>query len=67
MYESFVNARDREERGLTDRDKGSDKPRQGNTIYVYGYNITEDILRATFGSATAKIVNVSMEVEKVKN
>ena len=87
LYESFVHARDREERGLApkgekpgssgllgntmkkgdDQLKGSlkDGPghRQGNTIYVHGYNITEDLLKATFGSC-GKIVNISMEVEK---
>ena len=64
LYDSFVSARDREERGLGDRDKG-DKPRQGNTVYVFGYGITEELLRATF-QAVGKIVNISMEVEKVK-
>ena len=64
MYDSFVSARDREERGLGDRDKG-DKPRQGNTVYVHGYSITEDLLRSTF-TPNGKIVNISMEVEKVR-
>ena len=87
LYESFVHARDREERGLApkgekpgssgllgntmkkgdDQLKGGSKDgpgiRQGNTIYVHGYNITEDLLKATFG-ACGKIVNISMEVEK---
>jgi len=87
LYESFVHARDREERGLApkgekpgssgllgntmkkgdDQLKGGSKDspgqRQGNTIYVHGYNITEDLLRTTFGSC-GKIVNISMEVEK---
>ena len=87
LYESFVHARDREERGLApkgekpgssgllgntmkkgeDQTKGGSKDgpgqRQGNTIYVFGYNITEDLLKATFASC-GKIVNISMEVEK---
>ena len=87
LYESFVHARDREERGLAPKGekpgssgllgntmkKGDDMlkggsndgpgQRQGNTIYVHGYNITEDLLRVTFGSC-GKIVNISMEVEK---
>ena len=87
LYESFVHARDREERGLAPKGekpgssgllgntmkKGDDQlqgslkdgpgHRQGNTIYVHGYNITEDLLKATFGSC-GKIVNISMEVEK---
>ncbi len=67
LYDSFVSARDREERGLADRDglkPSPDKPRQGNTVYVFGYNITEDILRSAM-STQGKIVNISMEVEKV--
>ena len=45
LYESFVSARDREERGLTERTKNSDRPRTGNTVHVFGYSITEDIIR----------------------
>ncbi|XP_071445948.1 negative elongation factor E [Hetaerina americana] len=64
LYESFVSARDREERGLTDnRDGRSDKPRQGNTIFVSGYKITEDFLKKAF-SSFGNIVNISMEIEK---
>jgi len=43
--------------------KSSDKPRQGNTVYVFGYQITEDLLKNAF-SPLGKIVNISMEVEK---
>lgn len=66
LYDSFVSARDREERGLGDKQKGqgkTDKPRQGNTIFVHGYKITEDLLRKTF-QGMGNIVNVSMEIEK---
>jgi len=72
LYESFVHARDREERGLTpagnsgEAAAGAGKEggkRQGNTIYVFGYQITEEILKNTFASC-GKIVNISMEVEK---
>lgn len=69
LYDSFVSARDREERGLADRESGlkPDRQRRGNTVYVFGYNITEDLLRGTFSSGDrGKIVNISMEVEKVK-
>ena len=45
LYESFVSARDREERGLTEKTKNSDRPRTGNTVHVFGYSITEDIIR----------------------
>lgn len=65
-----MSARDREERGLTEvKETGGGgrpeqaKPRQGNTIYVYGYKITEDILKTAF-QPFGKIVNVSMEIEK---
>lgn len=66
LYDSFVSARDREERGLGDKQKEQgkpDKPRQGNTIFVSGYKITEDLLRKTF-QGMGNIVNVSMEIEK---
>ncbi|XP_054274016.1 negative elongation factor E-like [Macrosteles quadrilineatus] len=66
LYESFVSARDREERGLTDkpREEGRpEKPRSGNTIFVHGMKITEDFLRKTFQSY-GNIVNISMEIEK---
>lgn len=79
LYESFVHARDREERGLppaagasgeavgglgsSGAAKGEGGKRQGNTIYVFGYQITEEILKNTFSSC-GKIVNISMEVEK---
>lgn len=72
LYETFVAARDREERGLlTDAreamsslSRKNDKPRQGNTIYVFGYQITEELLKNAF-NPIGKIVNISMEVEKV--
>lgn len=61
LYDNFVKERDREERGLVE-DKQS-KPRVGHTVYVYGYGITEDMLRTTFVQY-GQIVNISMEVEK---
>eukprot|EP00094_Tigriopus_californicus_P013702 TCALIF_13259-PA protein Name:"Similar to Nelf-E Negative elongation factor E (Drosophila melanogaster)" AED:0.16 eAED:0.16 QI:0/0.8/0.66/1/1/1/6/83/326 len=64
LYDTFVTARDREERGLPDREGNqSEKPRQGHTVYVFGYNISEDFLKTVFAS-NGKIVNVSLEVEK---
>nr|CAD7395590.1 unnamed protein product [Timema poppensis] len=66
LYESFVSARDREERGLTEKREGRpDKPRQGNTIFVSGHKITEEFLRKAFHSC-GHIVNVTMEIEKQK-
>lgn len=69
LYDSFVAARDREERGLNNdasEPMGSFKTdrRQGNTVYVFGYQVTEDLLKEAFASL-GKIVNISMEVEKV--
>lgn len=61
LYENFVKERDREERGLAE-DK-QNKPRVGHTVYIYGYGLTEEILRTTFAQF-GLIVNISMEVEK---
>ncbi|KAK7871221.1 hypothetical protein R5R35_001085 [Gryllus longicercus] len=64
IYESLVSARDREERGLAEKPDGRpDKPRQGNTIFVTGHNITEDFLKKAFQTC-GTIVNVTMEIEK---
>lgn len=65
LYESLVSARDREERGLIEKPDGArpDKPRQGNTIFVTGHNITEDYLKKSFQTC-GTIVNVTMEIEK---
>ncbi|KAH0808642.1 hypothetical protein GEV33_014149 [Tenebrio molitor] len=64
LYDTFANARDREERGLTEKQREKpDKPRQGNTIYVSGYKITEEFLKKHF-STIGNIVNISMEIEK---
>lgn len=64
LYDTFATARDREERGLTEKPKEKpDKPRQGNTIYVSGYKITEEFLKKHF-STFGNIVNISMEIEK---
>lgn len=64
LYDSFANARDREERGLTEKHREKpDKPRQGNTIYVHGHKITEEFLKKHF-SVIGNIVNISMEIEK---
>ena len=58
-----MSARDREERGLTEKKEKPDKPRVGNTIFVQGHKITEDLLRKAFTNC-GLIVNISMEVEK---
>jgi hypothetical protein len=93
LYDSFVTARDRVERGLAPPGDlpgsstlaNADKPRSGtlivslnflsklfmiltacpgNTVYVYGYKVNEELLKTTF-SQFGKIINISMEVEKV--
>ena len=60
--------RDRE-RG---RDRGRDRererrerepPKKGNTVYVYGHGLTEEILNKAFTNL-GTIVNVSMESDK---
>jgi len=61
LYENFVRERDKEERGLADAK--DNKPRVGHTVYVFGYQITEELIRSTFSQFGA-IVNISMEVEK---
>ncbi|CAH1171279.1 unnamed protein product [Phaedon cochleariae] len=65
LYDTFATARDREERGLGEKQQQQkpDKPRQGNTIYVSGYKITEDFLKKHF-STIGSIINISMEIEK---
>ncbi|KAL7637942.1 UNVERIFIED_CONTAM: hypothetical protein RMT77_011555 [Armadillidium vulgare] len=66
LYDSFVPAKDREERPEGSREARSTtegKPRQGHTIYVYGFNVTEEILRKAFSSC-GTIVNINMEVDK---
>uniref|UniRef100_T1J1B0 protein kinase C n=1 Tax=Strigamia maritima TaxID=126957 RepID=T1J1B0_STRMM len=59
LYESFVSARDSRE----NRDGKMEKPKQGNTIYVHGFGVTEEILRNAF-SDFGNIINISMEIDK---
>ncbi|XP_014677228.1 PREDICTED: negative elongation factor E-like [Priapulus caudatus] len=75
LYESFVRGPDEpsESRDGGDRTSGERtprrdfdyerEPRRGNTIYVRGYNVTEEMLRKTFVNF-GPILNVSMEAEK---
>lgn len=64
LYDTFATARDREERGLTEKPREKpEKPRTGNTIYVFGYKITEEFLKKHF-LTIGNIVNISMEIEK---
>lgn len=46
-----------------DREDRRDNPKKGNTIYVHGHGVTEELLRkafATFGT----IVNITMELDR---
>lgn len=58
--------RDEGERRRDDRRERGDReplPKKGNTVYVYGHSVTEEILRkalTNFGN----IVNISMETER---
>ncbi|CAG0879271.1 unnamed protein product [Darwinula stevensoni] len=64
LYDTFVAARDREERGLVDAGEYAKRERRsGNTIYVFGYNITEELLKRAF-QPFGNIINISMEIEK---
>lgn len=40
-----------------------DRPKVGHTVYIFGYNVTEDILKKAF-HPFGNIVNISMEIEK---
>ena len=48
------------------RASNPDRQRLGNTVYVFGYHVTEEVLQSAF-SPMGKIVNISMEIEKVIN
>lgn len=72
LYESFVSARpdplaprenDTEHENPRFEREQRERPKQGNTVYVHGYNITEDILRNAF-STFGNILNISMEVDR---
>ncbi|XP_061189108.1 negative elongation factor E-like [Saccostrea echinata] len=71
LYDSFVSGgydRDREERReernqQERRDRDYDLPKKGNTIYVNGLGITEEILRKAF-SNIGTILNINMERDK---
>ncbi|KAH7642609.1 negative elongation factor E [Dermatophagoides farinae] len=74
LYESFVMSRDphsvaREEAFREKKRDGKvnyvnrDNPQQGNTIYVHGENISEDILRLAF-STFGPVLNITAEPNK---
>ncbi|XP_029656219.1 negative elongation factor E isoform X1 [Octopus sinensis] len=64
LSESFVmEGGMRDTRYDRDREERSDNPRKGNTIYVYGHKVTEELLRKAFENI-GPIVNVTMELER---
>ncbi|XP_035220474.1 negative elongation factor E-like [Stegodyphus dumicola] len=74
LYESFVSSRKLEDeikeerarenqRRERDRDGRPERPRQGNTIYVRGYGVTQEILQKAF-EPVGSIINISMEMDK---
>lgn len=63
LYESFVSQRDRGPREREGRPERPERPKQGNTIYVHGFGVTDEILRNGFTSF-GNIFNISMEVDK---
>ncbi|XP_067145409.1 negative elongation factor E [Centruroides vittatus] len=70
LYESFVSSRETEDGDSTeDKERENEKssrperPQQGNTVYVHGYGVTEDILRNGF-QPFGNIINISMEMDR---
>ena len=46
-----------------DREDRRDNPKKGNTIYVHGHGVTEELLRKAF-STFGTIVNITMELDR---
>nr|CAG4647465.1 EOG090X0F8Z [Megafenestra aurita]SVE92702.1 EOG090X0F8Z [Megafenestra aurita] len=77
LYENFVSSRESDAEGSTSSTTlketttspvtlsplKHDRPKIGHTVYVFGYSITEDILKKAFQSF-GNVVNISMEIEK---
>lgn len=71
LYESFVSGGNLDEDDPKHFERSADRtrdghverPRQGNTIYVHGANVTDEVLRAGF-SSFGSIVNITMEMDK---
>ncbi|KAK2164737.1 hypothetical protein LSH36_59g00038 [Paralvinella palmiformis] len=61
LYESFVSSR--EPNHGDEEKKDHEPPKRGNTVYIHGHNITEEMIRRTFLNF-GKIVNVNMEKDK---
>nr|CAG4643551.1 EOG090X0F8Z [Ilyocryptus agilis] len=73
LYENFVTSRDSSSAETSSKQETlssptssptkPERPKTGHTIYVFGYSITEDILKKAFQSF-GNVVNISMEIEK---
>lgn len=77
LYENFISSRETDTEPLSSSRAESkegpsspalsspkvERPKIGHTVYVFGYNITEDILKKGF-QHFGNIVNISMEIEK---
>ncbi|KAG8177394.1 hypothetical protein JTE90_016737 [Oedothorax gibbosus] len=71
LYESFVSSRKLDgdskdsDRPIDHirRDDRPERPRVGNTVYVRGMGVRQNLLQRTF-ETVGKIVNISMEMEK---
>lgn len=70
LYDSFVSGGNLDEDDPKHFDRDPEKegppperPRQGNTLYVHGVGLAEDLLRSAF-SPFGPILSISMEVDK---
>nr|CAG4652231.1 EOG090X0F8Z [Triops cancriformis] len=78
LYESFVSSKPTDGLATSPRKEETlpsmspvkespparpEKPKSGYTIYVFGFDITEELLKKTF-QPFGQVVNISMEVEK---
>nr|CAG4637412.1 EOG090X0F8Z [Ceriodaphnia reticulata]SVE73242.1 EOG090X0F8Z [Ceriodaphnia reticulata] len=76
LYENFVSSRESDaetSNPATPKETSTapsalspvkhERPKTGHTVYVFGYSITEDILKKAFHSF-GNVVNISMEIEK---
>ncbi|KAL7298209.1 hypothetical protein TKK_0009204 [Trichogramma kaykai] len=66
LYDSFVSASDTDDKQSSEKSqplKQEIKPAKGNTIFVSGYKISEDLLKKHF-SAFGNILKITMEAEK---
>jgi len=63
LYDSFISARDKEERSASHTPSSAERPRQGNTVYVRGFGVSEQLLKRLF-TKCGTIVNIAMEIEK---